>query len=1047
MDTSFYFHENLLLRTPRLPFGLAVDQELLKSYLADDSFMEAVYLASPALFHQCRLYQQGQLTEHKRIEKLFHSLGKYLLRMSYRSTPFGLFSGCSVVPWGTLPQPVVLAHDVRRTRLDMKFLCDLARTLAALPEVQAGLKYFPNSSIYQVAEEQRYTECHYVYGLKNYQLTSVRNSTYLELVLQTAQAGANRATLAQALVACADVTEPEAADFITEIIDNQILISELEPKVTGDEFVQQILQTLTTVQVTHPSAKVEEALLHLKVVIVLVEELDLTTGANNQSQYATLIDHIRKLGVSFSENQLFQTDVTRTVASGALGKAIQQEVLEAVEVLAYICPDNFGKNLRKFATSFTARYDTQEIPLLEVLDPEIGIGYGDAKAQHATSFISSLNALSDSAAAGTSIAWTAHQRWLFARLQDAQRRQAYTVEITTNEVQELKSGLELFPVSTSVTFRLLAHEQLQVQLEGVGGASAANLLSRFAHASPAVSETIVAIKAAECVNNPQVEFCEVVHLSESRVGNILLHPNYHTYEIPYLAQSSRPLSQQILPADILVSVIDGQVILKSKKLNKLIIPQQTSAHNHTYKTLPVYQFLCDIQSQELRVSNYFNWGSLAREFTFLPRLVFKSTVLYPATWQFKAGDLKELATAPTIDEVAAFRAKWQLPQYVMLIDGDNELVIDFHQPYSIQILLAEIKSSTTIILREYLVPAGDTLVKDTSGVMFCNQFIASLIHKKQVYQQPISNRFVSKGEIQREFGIGSEWLYYKIYCNANSIDKVLTSLVFTTATQLLGEDLIDKWFFLRFNDPEAHLRVRFHVKDSRTATDRIATIIREGLTQQNLHKAIWKIQGDTYSRELERYGSQNIELYESVSYHDSVAFINFYRSISGPKKESLRWLYLLESIDSLLDDFKFTLAEKCQITLSLSSSLMQSYQVGKAEKLNLDKAYREYRPLMASLFADQELNKGYENQEFQEILAQRSANITPCLVQLRQQNTVPQFLSLVSSFVHMVVNRAAPAYTGKHELVAYTYLHKYYQSIIAVQAKSLTINYASPALT
>ncbi len=1047
MDTSFYFHENLLLRTPRLPFGLAVDQALLQGYLADDSFMEAVYLASPALFHQCRLYQQGQLTETKKIDKLFHSLGKYLLRMSYRSTPFGLFSGCSVVPWGSLPQPVVLAHDVRRTRLDMKFLCDLARTLAALPEVQVGLRYFPNSSIYQVAEEQRYAECHYVHGLKNYQLTSVGNSPYLELVLQTARAGASKAALVQALLAGGDVAEPDAAGFITELIDNQLLISELEPKITGDEFAQHILRTLATVQAAHPSARVAEVLLQLEAVLALVGDLDLAAGANQQSQYATVIDHIKKLDVSFTENQLFQTDVTRTPASGALGQAMQQEVLEAVEVLAHICPTSFGKNLQKFAASFAARYDTQEIPLLEVLDPEIGIGYGDTNAQQATSFISSLNALSDGTAAGSSIAWTAHQRWLFARLQEAQRRQAYTVEITGRDVQELKSGLDLFPVSTSVTFRLLAHEQLRVQLEGVGGASAANLLSRFAHASPAVSETIEAIKAAERAHNPQVEFCEVVHLSESRVGNILLHPTYHAYEIPYLAQSSRPLSQQILPADILVSVLDGQVLLKSKKLNKLIIPQQTSAHNHTYKTLPVYQFLCDIQSQALRTSNYFNWGSLAKEFVFLPRLVFKSTVLYPATWQFKAKDLAELAGACAPNTLAAFRAKWQLPQHVMLIDGDNELVIDLQQPYSVQLLLAEIKNSPAAVLREYLVPAAETLVKDTTGKVFCNQFIASLIHKKEVYRQPASSRFESDGEVQREFGIGSEWLYYKIYCSPSSIDKILASLVFATAAQLLAENLIDNWFFLRFNDPEPHLRVRFHVRQGAGTTDRIAAIIREGLTRQNLHKAIWKIQSDAYSRELERYGSHNIEHYEAFSYHDSVAFVSFYRSISGPKKESLRWLYLLESIDSLLDDFEFPLAEKCQVTHSLSSGLMQSYQVGKAEKLNLDKAYRDYRPLMASLFADQELNMGYDNAQFQEILARRSASIRPGLAQLRRQNTAPQFLSLVSSFVHMVVNRAAPTYTGKHELVAYTYLHKYYQSVIAVQAKNATLTQASLALT
>src|SRR5258708_7897983 len=148
-----------------------------------------------------------------------------------------------------------------------------------------------------------------------------------------------------------------------------------------------------------------------------------------------------------------------------------------------------------------------------------------------------------------------------------------------------------------------------VTLNSPSGPSGGNLLGRFCHLNPEIEKLTQSVLQSEEAHQPDCVFAEIVHLPESRIGNILMRPVLRQYEIPYLCGTTLSEEFQIPITDLLVGIEGDKVVLRSKKLNKQVIPRMTTAHNFSMTTLPVYQFLCDLQYQHIKHIGW-NWGIL-----------------------------------------------------------------------------------------------------------------------------------------------------------------------------------------------------------------------------------------------------------------------------------------------------------------------------------------------------------------------------------------------------------------------------------------------------
>jgi len=518
------------------------------------------------------------------------------------------------------------------------------------------------------------------------------------------------------------------------------------------------------------------------------------------------------------------------------------------------------------------------------------------------------------------------------------------------------------------------------------------------------------------------------HLPESRTGNILFRPSFRKYEIPYLANSMLEKDNQLDVSDLMVSIKNDEVTIRSKKLNKRVLPRLGNAHAYQFKALPIYQFLGDLQFQNINNSLNFDWGELKTEFTFLPRVTYQGIILSTAEWNFLDKEVEKFSVN-TETTLATWREKYKVPDLVLLVEGDNELLINLKDPLAVNILLTEAKKAGRLTLKEFLFSKDRPLVQGEKTAPYTNEFIAFLLKEKPntTVLKSTSNHPSKDITIQRVFPPGSSWIYFKVYCGYKTSDKIITEYLLPFAETLEQEGKLDKWFFIRFNDPKPHVRFRILVKDKQLIGEIICRLY-EVLEPLSTHKVIDKIQIDTYKREVERYGGNFIELAESFFYFDSKSIANFVNLIDGDEGEKYRWFFALLSIDKLLDDFDINLEKKILLLESLKKGFAEEFKVNKVSKDQINNKYRIHRKEINQLFMPgSELRD--EMSPAIELLDLRSNEMAKCVMVYKQNKDQLNYEQLLDSYIHMICNRIFISNQRKHELVIYDFLFKVYMSL------------------
>lgn len=1052
---NFEAHDFYLLRTPLLSVDKLMEfndkiinghedelEKNMRQLFSEAILQEAIYIASPDFYAEFKKWYDGVNQNPTDVRKILSSLYKYYVRMSTRCTPYGLFAGCTVGDFSESTDIKFIEDRKFRknSRLDMNYVEEVAKLIVSRDEIRHQLLFFSNSSIYKVADRYRYAECRVKNKSRSCFLTSVSSSEYLECILKNAKMGSRLSDLAQSIVS-EEINYDEAILFVEDLIEAQILVSELEPTTTGDEFFDVLLTRLSNLQGT------SEILSHLQ----RIKEL-LLVQDNSVENYHEIEQIIKEHFVKTSSKDLVQTDLFYETQTNTINKSVTQQIAKSLEKLYLFARKNNGTDLEAFKKRFYARYEEEEIPLLLALDGETGVGYGAVFGGQADNSPLVDDLRIQGKAREQSTSWEDIDRLKFRKFLEMKQRGESVMTLTDKDFEPflaLKDSIKLpdsfyaFGSILSPSMEAIDKGDFKFLMSVASGPSAGNLFARFCHGDKNMTDKVKDCLEYEEQHNPEAIYAEVVHLPEARIGNILMRPAVRKYEIPFLGNASVEKSFQIDLDDLMISVPYGRkVVLRSKRLNREVIPRLTTAHNYS-RGLGIYKFLCDLQGQGLNSTVSWDWGIL-NEQNFLPRVEYKNIIVSKAKWKIYAQEYSALKGKIFPDKTfwKELQAQLNIPRYVVLTEGDNELLIDFESEISLQILHHKILKKGFATLQEFLSGSENCFIEDKNG-KYTNEILIPFkaIHAEKRNMQ---TKRIDKN-VQRVFIPGSEWFYVKIYAGTKSIEKILTEIVKPLCEELIEGGVIDKWFFIRYKDTDEHLRLRFHHGQNSQFWQYVITLLHEKLAPFIENRIVNGIQIDTYKREIERYGDVTMELCEQLFYYDSQATVNFIDLLDGSEEgEKYRYLFGIYGIDAMLNDFGFSLPEKAELLKNLQAGFFQEFNGNNALNVQLNDKYRVETSAINQLMNSNEYDEGVS--EAMAIFKERSILNKEVVVQLKQMQTqqegVMSFRELLPSLIHMTLNRLFISKQRVHELVVYHYLDKYYKSLMARQkaSKNLVIS-------
>jgi thiopeptide-type bacteriocin biosynthesis protein len=484
-----------------------------------------------------------------------------------------------------------------------------------------------------------------------------------------------------------------------------------------------------------------------------------------------------------------------------------------------------------------------------------------------------------------------------------------------------------------------------------------------------------------------------------------------------------------------------RLVLYSPSHRKEVIPLLTSALAFS-QTLGISQFFGALVKQNTRNWLGWSWGKLGDE-PFLPRVSRGRIVLVRATWRVQKSEVESIVKqrdAERFRGIQRWRHERRLPRLCLLIDNDNELLLDLDNILSIDTFCDLVRNRPYFVLQENF-PGSDELAARGPDGGYTNEIVVPLLRRTLPANRnrddiPAPRPPSTAKQPPDVLAPGSDWLYFKLYCGEGTADAILTRTLAPAISQWRSQGVIDSWFFIRYSDPDSHLRVRLHGNAS--ALGGVALREMHRVLDPFLQNAqLWRIELGTYEREIGRYGGPlNIERAERLFELDSEAALEIVRACSADAGAVWRWQLALAGSDRWLRDFGLDLAGRRAFARSARDGYIKEFGASnKATQGWLAERFRKERKAITPLISLTHEPSSPAVAVGLEALATRSRLAAPLIREMHDLNSCGELscpiAPILHSLIHMFCNRVLRSSQRLQEMVLYEFLARLYDSELA----------------
>ncbi|MGW2491410.1 lantibiotic dehydratase [Streptomyces sp. NPDC001606] len=851
----------------------AACEQLLSSAAGDGVFMDALRVASPSLASLVAASTNPTALAGRtdaQLRRAVVSVLRYEIRLRSRCTPFGRFAGVAPVRFATAadgPAAKVswLGPARSRTRVDLDWLLRVVQQLEQdrdlLPHLSlhAHAGTIPRGGRLVTAAPSNPGAAA---GENTRSEVSVRLTPVVAAALELAAAGTTGKQAAAELQRRYPTAPPgAAAALLATLVRQEFLITGLRPVLDGGDPLSRVIDVLTAAE--RSVGRPLPLLAALRAIATDRDRYDAaaTWGARG-AVLAALEERMRQLA---DADRLVHVDLA-LAAEVRLPHTVAEEAARGLGVLWRLSAPGPAP-LRGYHRDFLERYGPDRVvPVPEVLDDTVGLGAPAGYTWPASS-------RSEDPAPRP----PRERELLVGRLAaEALRDGAREVVLDDDLVARLAPGepdRDLLPRSCELFCTLVAADEqalaegdfLLVSGGGPGALEAGATYGRFTGLAGSVNEELAAFAFPE---QPDAIHLAVAYQPRlTRALNVANSPRTAEHEVT-IGLPPDPAATAVRLDEIGVAATLEHLYLVHLPTGRRLLPYAHHAMDLRGQAPNAARFLIEVGRHAHRPYAPWDWGP-AGSAPFWPRVRYGRMVLAPATWRLD--ELREhtgLDPARWAEAVRHWRERWRAPQQLVLTRADLRLPVDLSESWHRELLRDALSKDPHLLAVE--LPGGeersDGWLRDAEErPHHCELALAFVREPTAVPLAPAvppvrlptaAPRLPAVHPAQPRLAQpGGEWLYAKLYLAGRQTDSFLTTHLTPFLAELpeAARELLDRWFFIRYRDPDDHLRLRFHGP-------------ADGLWPEllpPLHSAVrqWTSQGlvgrfvlDGYDPEWERYG-------------------------------------------------------------------------------------------------------------------------------------------------------------------------------------------------